>query len=64
MDFETKKQQILNWLNVQKNRQILAGLGFSAALLTLDPVVIAATLAAEGYLVHKGILVNSLKEVE
>ena len=61
MDFETKKQQILDWLNVQKNRQILAGLGFGAALLSLDPVVIATTLAAEGYLVHKGVLTNALK---
>jgi hypothetical protein len=64
MDFETRKQQILDWISIPVNRQVLAGLGFGAAVLTFDPVVIAATLAAEGYLVHKGFLVNSLKEVE
>lgn len=64
MDMETRKEQILEWLAVDRNRQILAGLGFGAALLTFDPVAIAATLITEGYLIHKGVLTNSLKEVE
>ena len=61
MDIETRKQQILDWISIPVNRQVLAGLSFGAALLTFDPVVIAATLATEGYLVHKGVLTNALK---
>jgi hypothetical protein len=61
MDMEQRKQQIIDWLNVPVNRQVLAGLGFGAALLTFEPVVIAATLATEGYLIHEGVLTNVLK---
>jgi hypothetical protein len=61
MDMEQRKQQILDWISIPVNRQVLAGLSFGAALLTFDPVVIAAILATEGYLIHKGVLTNDLK---
>ncbi len=32
MDFETRKQQILDWISIPVNRQVLAGLGFGGSL--------------------------------
>lgn len=40
MDIETRKQQILDWISIPVNRQVLAGLSFGAACLTRDLLVI------------------------